>query len=195
MQFDWLFEKATDRAHGTKEGNHHFWPRNILHWMEIQLKYFRKNIYDVITGFTALALREKLEKFKNEGKLRELCLKSEASGKTWGILFWDKIHFQVVHIFCMSTCCYRFTSFQLIIIKNVRQNLIKCVCFEKKSWPAKKNTCFERLSLLSKQIVKVSDQEKHIPFYLKLCERYLKTEEYQGKWFWKSADWQKIYLN
>ena len=51
-----------------------------------------------------------------------------------------------------------------LIKKNVRQNLIKCVCFEKKSWPAKKNTCFERLSLLSKQIVKFSDQGKTYPF-------------------------------
>ena len=44
---------------------------------------------------------------------------------------------------------------------NVRQNLIKCVCFEKKSRPAKKSTCFERL----KQIVKFLDQGKTYPFF------------------------------
>ena len=74
-----------------------------------------------IARFAAL-----MENLENQGKGRRIqkigenlensgnfVWKSDASGKTQGILFWNKIHFYVVRIFCMPTCYYRFTSFQL----------------------------------------------------------------------------------
>ena len=53
---------------------------------------------------------KKRENLENSGNF---VWKSEAPGKTQGILFWNKIHFYFDRIFCMPTCCYRFTSFRL----------------------------------------------------------------------------------
>ena len=50
--------------------------------------------------------------------------------------------------------------------------LIRCVCFVKKTWPVKRNTCSERLKLLLKQVVKFSHQGKTYSFFLLLeCNR------------------------
>ena len=49
--------------------------------------------------------------------------------------------------------------------------LIRCVCFVKKTWPVKRNTCSERLKLLLKQVVKFSDQGKTYSFLLKISKK------------------------